>query len=299
MLQKLANQLSWFRPGRPELIPAYVPPPPVEPAHALVAAPNLVWPPERIAAAEALWGIGFLQPGGSIEVQRLVNPLGLSSASTLLMLGGGTGGPLRTLVEMGPWVGCFEADAELLAIAAGRKLPAKLAKRVSLQALNPVDPGFRSGYYHHGLALQPFRYGTIEAILSSCEAALKPYGQLVVLDVVADRPPAARDPTMRAWMQADGRLLDLPVAAAVTRALTRLGFDVHVMEDLSQNHERQVIAGWCRQLQAMERARPANAFAAALVQEAERWLLRMRLMQTGQLKLMRWHAMKSGRRPEH
>jgi hypothetical protein len=34
------------------------------------------------------------------------------------------------------------------------------------------------------------------------------------------------------------------------------------------------------------------------VHEAERWLLRLRLMQSGRLRWMRWHAIKSGRRPE-
>jgi hypothetical protein len=114
--------------------------------------------------------------------------------------------------------------------------------------------------------------------------------------VVADRTLNPKDTTLRAWMQADGRVAEPPAANSVTRALTRLGFDVHVMEDLSQNHERQAIAGWRGQIRALQNARPGNAFAAALVQEAERWLLRLRLMGDGKLKLMRWHAMKNGKR---
>ena len=73
---------------------------------------------------------------------------------------------------------------------------------------------------------------------------------------------------------------------------------MHVVEDLSQNHERQALAGWARRVRQLEQSRPGVGYAAALVQEAERWTLRLRLMQDGRLKLMRWHAVKSNRRPD-
>jgi hypothetical protein len=257
-----------------------------------------VWPLERLAAVEALWGEGFVQPGGAFDIQRLVNPFGLSAASTLMLVGGGTEGALRTVLDLGPWVVCYEADPELMAIAATRKMPSKLARRANIQALNADAPNLKPGYFHHGLVLQPFRYVKQELLLSSCERALKPYGHLVVLDLVADRSSDLANPAMQAWLKAEGRTIDPPAAASVTRSLTRLGFDVHVMEDLSRHQERLALNGWSRQLRRLEGARPQSAYAMALVQEAERWMLRLRLMRDGHLKLMRWHAVKSGRRVE-
>ena len=54
------------------------------------------WPPERLAVADALWGGGYQVPGGEIEFLRLAKPLGLSAASTLLLVGAGAVGVVDT-----------------------------------------------------------------------------------------------------------------------------------------------------------------------------------------------------------
>jgi hypothetical protein len=43
---------------------------------------------------------------------------------------------------------------------------------------------------------------------------------------------------------------------------------------------------------AAAETRPAPRAAAALVAEAEAWLLRLRLLRSGVLRLQRWHATK-------
>jgi hypothetical protein len=67
-------------------------PPPVLPVPSLIPETELsedddpVWPSARIGVVEALWGEGFLFPGGREETLRLAKPLGLSDASSLLLL---------------------------------------------------------------------------------------------------------------------------------------------------------------------------------------------------------------------
>jgi hypothetical protein len=91
--------------------PVVAPKPRTEPVLSLVPDAALaedddpVWPSARISVAEALWGEGFLFPGGEAETLRLAKPLGLSEASSLLLLGAGTGGPARSIATaLGVWV---------------------------------------------------------------------------------------------------------------------------------------------------------------------------------------------------
>ena len=80
------------------------PQPILSPEISLAEDDDPIWPRARIAVAEALWGEGFLLPGGGEEVVRLAKPLGLSAASSLLLVGAGTGGPPRHITaELGVW----------------------------------------------------------------------------------------------------------------------------------------------------------------------------------------------------
>src|SRR6516164_9551183 len=100
--------------------PVPVPPPvaeaspPLAPAVVLSEDDDPVWPTARISVAEALWGEGFLFPGGSEETVRLAKPLGVSAAASLLLIGAGSGGPPRCMAtEFGVWVTGYEANAHL------------------------------------------------------------------------------------------------------------------------------------------------------------------------------------------
>ena len=82
LLDSVWTLLGWRSP--PADIPAE-PAPSLVPDVALAEDDDPVWPSARISVAEALWGEGFLFPGGGPEVVRLAKPLGLTAASSLLL----------------------------------------------------------------------------------------------------------------------------------------------------------------------------------------------------------------------
>ncbi len=250
------------------------------------------WPADRIAMADALWGEGFQFPGGEAETMRLIKPLGLSAATSLLLLGAGSGGPPCCIAsEMGVWVTGYESDPDLLAAASERSLRAGLSRRAQMVAWDPESPRFERGYFHHGLALEPLRYGLVEPTLAALADALKPGGHLVLLETVADNPLDPLDPKVAAWQRLDGRRLDrLPAEITITRALGRLGFDVRIVEDISRRHVHQSVVGWREAVRGMAQAKPSHREAAQLIKEAELWLLRIRLFGSRALRLVRWHA---------
>jgi len=294
---------TWFGRHVPAPDDVVLPSPVIELIHETVTAPPLVltrqpltWNSERLRTTDALWGEGYQFPGGEIETLRLAKPLGLSKASSLLLLGAGAGGPACSLaVQLGVWVSGFEADANLVAAAVERIAHHNLSKRAQSEAWNPEEPKFREHFYHHGLALEPLHGSPPALVLSAIARALKPSGHLMMTELVADMPLDPANPVVAAWAHLERRNPKaLPTQVAITRILGRLGFDVRVAEDVSDRHVHQALMGWRTTVRTMENRRPTRREAMRSVQEAEMWMLRLRLLQTGSLRLVRWHAIGGG-----
>jgi len=258
--------------------------------------PESLWHAGRLAVTDALWGDGYLIPGGEIELLRLAKPLGLSAAASLLLLGAGAGGAACSLVTaLGVWVNGFEADPDLVAAAGQRVANRNLGKRARIDFWNPADPSFAYNYYHHALALEPLMGHLAEAILAAISAALKPGGQLMMTELVADAPLNPADALVAQWARLERRDPSaLPTEIAITRVLGRQGYDVRIVEDVSQRVMHQGIMGWRRMVRAMQDAKPSREQAKLVVHEAEVWLLRLRLFREGRLRLVRWHAIGNG-----
>ena len=257
------------------------------------AEPEPPWSRRRLALTHQLWGDGFILPGGSEEVLRLAAPLGLSAASSLLLLGCGAGGPARAVATLlGAWVAGYEADPDLAAEATAVCARANLGKRVRIDQWNPAAPAFPAHSCHHVLALDPFRAGAVAPLLEALAGAIRPGGQITLLATVADEgfDPAGED--ARAWLRLDGRAAPPPGRAAIARAFTDRRFDLRVTEDLSAPHMRDAVQAWRGLVHALRdgNERPPRPQAEALVREAELWLRQVRLMRGGQLRWIRWHA---------
>ena len=256
------------------------------------------WTASRLAIESQLWGDGFLSPGAGVELARLARPLGLSSASTVLLLGTATGGPPASLVqEFGVWVVAHEADSVLCQHSADRiaRAPRAIAKRTAIAGFDPAAPAFRPRYCNHAIVMDALRDAPLEPFLAGIISALKSHGQIVMTELVADAPLNPADPAIAAWLRLEGRSPGMHSALAVSRGLGRLGLDVRVEEDLTDRHIKLALTGWHDMVLRLAANRPPADQAAAVVQEAEMWTRRMRLMQSGKLRLMRWHAFAGAR----
>ncbi|HEX3991907.1 MAG TPA: methyltransferase domain-containing protein [Acetobacteraceae bacterium] len=287
-------------------------PPPEEPPHEMhrldpvVAAelavpmvadrPPPKWNRDRLKITDALWGQGYQFPGAEIETLRLAKPLGLTKASSLLLLGAGAGGPACSLaINFGAWVSGFEADSDLVATAIDRVARRNLTKHAQTELWDPEEPKFRDGFYHHGMALEALHGSQPERVLSAVARALKPSGHVVITELVADTPLDPGNPVVAGWAHLERRNAKaLPTEVTITRILGRLGFDVRVCEDISERHVSHAMAGWRSLVRLMEDAPPTRREAMSSVQEAELWLLRLRLFEIGSLRLVRWHAIGGG-----
>jgi SAM-dependent methyltransferase len=249
------------------------------------------WSPARLALVHRLWGPGFIFPGGEIETLRMTRPLGISAASSLLIVGVGTGGPAITVTRnLGVWVTGMDTDPALLTAAKGLIKRAQLTKKINITSWDPEHPDFVERGHHHCLALEPFRSARAEPILHALARALKPGGQIVVTELAAPKPLDPNDHTVRRWAELEYRdPANLLAPVAITRMLGRIGLDVRIAEDMSRPHLEHALLGWRVMLRDLGR-KPSRQEAVPMVAEAELWLLRRRLIRDGRLRMMRWHA---------
>ena len=206
LLDSVWNLLGWHASPAGAPPPAVAPVPSLIPDAALAEDDDPVWPSARISVAEALWGEGFLFPGGSAEALRLATPLGLSAASSLLLIGAGIGGPPRCIAaEFGVWVTGYEANPHLVELANERSKRAGLGRRAQVEPWNLLAPKFARRYFHHGIAIEPLRGTAPEPLLAAASLALKPGGQFVLVEVVSDLPLDPADPMVATWARLDHR----------------------------------------------------------------------------------------------
>lgn len=293
--------LNWF--GRPTRVleDEMLHPPDIEPnigaeLAPVASRPSPLWTLDRLAVTDALWGEGYQFPGGELEAVRLAKPMGLTAAASLLLLGAGSGGaPCSVATQLGAWVSGFESDPNLAAVAIDRIARRNLSKRAQIETWNPAQPSFRQHFYHHGLALEALHGGQPERTLSAIASALKPGGQLMMVELVADSPLDQSNPIVATWARLERRDPGaLPKQDTITRILGRLGYDVRVAEDVSQRHIQHALSGWRAAVREMEDNHPSRRRMMRYVQEAELWLVRLRLFQPGWLRLVRWHAIGGG-----
>ncbi|MBL6457069.1 hypothetical protein JMJ55_17165 [Belnapia sp. T6] len=255
--------------------------------------PPALSPEEALALARAdwsdrLWDDGCLLPGGVAEIHRLSALLPLSPATTLLLAGRDAGGAgAAVIAQRGAWVAAHQHDPLLARRMAARLRPQ--GKRASVLPWDPEAPAFRLHYHHHALALEPLSGGgRLDRLLPALAAALKPEAQLVLLEVVQGKPGR---PGFERWLELEGRSRPPPPRPAAEAALQAAGFQLHVAEDAGRRQATAILAAWARLLESLRaESRPSGLRAAALVAEAELWLLRHRLLAEGAIGLLRWHA---------
>ena len=252
------------------------------------------WSELRLKVMAAIWGEGFLGPGGAEEVLLLSKPLGLNETHSVLNLGAGLGGATRALAAAsGAWVTGYEADSDLALAAQEISVRQKVEKKAEIRQLDPADPQIRKGYYHHALALEAlWRIPDKAPVIAALVAGVKPQGQVVLTDLALGTPSPSAERAFSAWSRREGVAPCLAGEKAMTGLLAREGLEVRICEEITQRHIGQSVAAWAAFVEELKRDRPARPFAAEIVNEAERCQRRIELLRAGRLRLLRWHAIR-------
>lgn len=192
------------------------------------------YPPQMIAMLEAVWGEGFLSPGGPEEVARVVGGHDLTGLS-VLDIGCGAGGIDLALVrDHGAGFVCG-IDVEDSVLAHARRLVerAGMERRIGLMKVAagplPLPPGvFDVVFSKDSIVHIPDKV----ALMAEVFRVLKPGGWFLASDwlIGAEGSPS---PAMAAYIAAEGLDFGMASPARYQAAMAAAGFEA--VETVSRN----------------------------------------------------------------
>ena len=249
------------------------------------------WQPERIAMAQAIWGEGFIMPGGIGYVTYMVKPLGLTNESVVLDIGAALGGPARLMAKaFSSWVTGLESDAGLSQEGMALSVRTGLAKKAPIEHFDTEEIPIDEAKYHCIFSKEAlFRIDNKEALLPRFKKGLKPRGQLLFSDFVLSEPDASND-ALKAWTAAHKPEPELWTRQGYVERLTALGFDVRVDEDITDRLRNEVLRGYSEFADNAAKADLTQLDKAALALELEYWARCVAAIDSGVLRVCRIHC---------
>ncbi|QKC94602.1 class I SAM-dependent methyltransferase [Mesorhizobium sp. NZP2298] len=232
---------------------------------------------------EALWGEGYLSPGGPDEVDRVVEGLSLKG-KTVLDIGCGSGGITLHLVERHGAAHATGFDVEQPVIEAARQRAATrgFANRASFVQSPPgplpfADRSFDVVFSKDALLHVPDK----DALFAEIFRVLKPGGIFAASNwmIGHDGEPS---PEMKAYVAAEGLSFAMASPARYARAMRKAGFTDVTVRDRNPWY-REVARGELARLKGPLYARAAAAVGAAYVDKNIRtWEAMQKVLDSGE-----------------
>ena len=246
---------------------------------------------DRLTIAQWLWGAGFHIPGGEAHVLELVKPLALNPAMSMLDAAAGLGGPARAIAHcFGTYVTGLERDEELAKRGMEMSILQGMQKRAPVSACDPENLQLRAGTYDRILGRQVASIvANRERFLLALVTALKARGHLLLTDFVLE-PKVGTKPEISIWAGLPPRRPDLWTLGQYTDCLTKLGLEIRVTEDTTRKYHGLILTGWTRLLDTVDLRHMPRKHVPSLLDEAEAWVRTIRALESGALRVFRFHA---------
>lgn len=254
------------------------------------------WPDSRLSFCRRLWGEEHevVRPGGTEFTVRLVRPMALKAENSFLDLSAGLGGgPRQVYKELGIWVTGLERNPELAAHAAALSRKHGLDRKVPITAYDPDTLSLKPSSFD-GVLVRETLYAIPDrdAYLAKIADAIRPFGHLVLTDLMLADEKARADRTVGAWLKRDIADASPEVDGAYTERLEELGFDVRIEEDESDIYHSYVLQGWAQFVGGLTKGDLDRDLVSRMMVEAEYWVYLMRALQSRKVRLFRIHAIK-------
>ena len=246
-----------------------------------------------VAMLELIWGEGFLAPGGSGNVHRIVAGLDLRD-KILLDIGSGVGGVDLILAgEYGAHVIGFEIERALIDRARDYAARAGLSERIEFRHVEPgplelddasVDVVFSSGAIIH-IDDKPELFKDINRVL-------RPGGVLAVYDWLKGPDPYSDE--MRYWFEMEGLTYAMDTLENYERMLREAGFVDIQSSDSSAWYRRHAREEYTRMKGELHEQMVAALGKDRAEHFVENWRASTIVLDNGELRTCRFCAHKPG-----
>lgn len=250
----------------------------------------LAWETARVELAQELWGRGFSSPGEAEQTRELIKPVGLDESMSVLEIGAGLGGSARLIAqEFGSWVTALEPDPSLAEAAAAISEMSGLSRKAAVESCDIENLEVKRSGYDCILARQAlFGIDNKLGALSAIAGGLKAKGQLIMTDFV--RGDAAGR-AFEAWRHAECKKGDPWRAEDYAETIKELGLDLRVAADVTPAYRASLVEGWSGFMSEVGKQQLDAEHAQIVKEEAEFWNLRKAALDSGELRLYRFHAL--------
>jgi cyclopropane fatty-acyl-phospholipid synthase-like methyltransferase len=217
---------------------------------------------------------------------------------SVVELGCGLGGGIRAVArEFSIWITGLEGEGELAEVGQALSVQAGLAKKAAvdhadLQQLELKAAGYDVVYAREAFLTLPDK----THLLHVASQALKPRGQLLFTDyVLAD---AGTDtPEIETWRASEPAPPAPWSVADYTEAMKALKLDIRISEDRTERQIGAIKQGWAQFMDRAQREGKLESYGQLVAEEAEVWANRLTALESGRLKVYRFHALKQKETP--
>ena len=257
-----------------------------------------IWPPFRIALAQAVWGEAHIGPDTSEILFDCLPILGLDPRMTVVEIGAGLG-VLSRRMHLSGGVYClgYEPDPALIAAAIHRAALDGFRRKTRFSEIDLHDPEFdelRPGsvdcwVVHNTMPLLHDPLPLIEQIVSYSSFG----AQLLIADVFVTEI-GDRAKSMRKWRAANTEVKGTVEWETVRDALVAGGFEIHVQADASDEIRDAISSAWNDYLSQVSTGEISVKSLPPALAEAQRWMALRQALKTGGLEFRRVTATKRG-----
>lgn len=251
------------------------------------------WDEDRIDISQYIWGKGFCGPGGPEQIIALSKMLAMGKKETLLDLGCGLGGPARTLTkEFGVFVLGYDESAKLIEAAKEMSTMAGVQSKHEFFEYKPGEIKEFDRRFDRALAKETLL--TIQDKKSIIELIfewLKPEGMFLLVAYCLSAESVVAREDYRKWKEGEP-VKPYPVTTdELVGMMEKAGFVVRVNEDISDQYTDIIASAWKGADQVVEKLMSEKESGPRLVncllQEAEYWSRRSKLLKDGTLEVRR------------
>lgn len=257
---------------------------------------------ERILGIEApqyVWGPLRVGPGTPAFYEKLMTTVNPSADETLLVVGAGLGGPSRMLHDrFGARIDGLETSPAVVAQAKAVLESADLADAIRLKPFNPEGTKLPDRAYDCAL-MEPMLYGIQNKLelLREIDLALKPTGQLVLLDYVVGGLNEHWADAWREWTDSERPSPKVRTSGEMKELFRKAKLKVRASNDITPIYAQMITRTWAGCLDRLEHRSKAeqqtDPVLRGVAELAEIWARRVALMEVGALKVVRYQLAKS------
>lgn len=246
---------------------------------------------ERTKAVQLIWGDGYLNPGGPDYLLALVKPLNVNPAMSLLDLSAGLGGSTRQIaITFDVYITGLERSPEIAAQGHAMSIKAGMAKKVPISSYDVEHFELRPKAFDAILG----QYLTVgvrdkERFFGQVNQALKQRGQFTFTDFVITGV-SAQDPRLKPWADAAPYPITPWKPQHYVDYLNDNGFQCRVSEDQSATFKALVLERWHQVVQTEAFRNLSKPAAAALFEEASKYMEILKLMDEKLIAFYRFYA---------